>query len=65
MKLLKIDNKPHAVINSEADLKHWQEQLPIWKEKGYDIKLINLIPCPCGCLHVTGDSRGWVEAVEK
>lgn len=65
MKLLKLNNQPHAVISTEADLKNWEAQLPIWKEKGYDIKIVNLIPCPCGCIHMRYDSRGWVEEVEK
>lgn len=61
MKLLKIDGQPHAVISTEADLQHWQHQIPIWIERGYDIKIVNLIPCPCNCIHTQYDSRGWVE----
>ena len=61
MKLLKIDGKPYAVISTEADLKNWESQLPIWKAKGYEIQIVNLIPCPSHCLHFEKESRGWVE----
>lgn len=65
MKLVKVNDKPQAVISTEADLKNWEKQLPLWQARGYDIQIVNLIPCPSGCMHIEKESKGWVEEGTK